>query len=142
MASCFYGAMSRTGVRENDPFDWEKSSVDGSLTTNTASSTQVQYCPTPQGLKPDIAVTNISDLPRTNDQLPADDSLRDEKGRFKVERKKGSYSESGFYKDDEEDTEKRASKPEMLTLLNRKEVFEGILEGAKPQRKDNKVIYV
>lgn len=56
-------------MKQSDPFDWEKTSVDGSLTTTTSSTSR--YLPTPQALKPDNALNNPSDLPRSNTVLPA-----------------------------------------------------------------------
>ena len=59
----------KRGIRQTDPFDWEKSTVDGSLTTTTSSTSK--YIATPQALKPDNALNNPSDLPRSNTVLAA-----------------------------------------------------------------------
>ena len=59
----------KRGIRQSDPYDWEKSTVDGSLTTTTSSTSK--YLATPQNLKPDIALNNPSDLPRSNTVLAA-----------------------------------------------------------------------
>ncbi len=131
--------MSRKGVCEKDPLDWEKSTADGSLTTTTASSTQVNYCPTPQGVRPDIANTNISDLPRTNDQIPADDSLGNDNAKLKAEKRRWSYAESGFHKDDEEISGKDGKYPPQMQDVLPKEILEGLLDGPKPQVKELKV---
>lgn len=56
-------------MRHSDPYDWEKSAVDGSLTTTTSSTSK--YLATPAALKPDNALNNPSDLPRSNTVLPA-----------------------------------------------------------------------
>ena len=61
--------MSKRGLKQTDPFDWEKTTVDGSLTTTTSSTSK--YIATPQALKPDNALNNPSDLPRSNTVLPA-----------------------------------------------------------------------
>lgn len=37
--SVFDNSMKTFGVIESDPFDWEKSGTDGSLTTTTTSTT-------------------------------------------------------------------------------------------------------
>ena len=84
--------MERKCVKESDPYDWEKSVPDGSVTT-MSSSTPGNYVPTPQGLKPDIAVANVSDLPRSNTQLVLDDSLRDEHGKPQAVKRRWSYAE-------------------------------------------------
>ena len=65
--------MLKRGFRHDDPYDWEKSSVDGSLTTSTSSTPIPKYLPTPQGMKPDNALNNPSDLPRSNTALPAEE---------------------------------------------------------------------
>ena len=59
----------KRGIRHSDPFDWEKSMVDGSLTTTTSSSSK--YLATPQALKADNVLNNPSDLPRSNTVLAA-----------------------------------------------------------------------
>lgn len=128
--------MSRKGIRENDPFDWEKATADGSLTTTTASSTPGNYNPTPQGLKPDIAATNISELPRTNEPALNDDSFKDDNDRQK-EKRRWSLAEGELAKDD---AERNVNKPADHILP--KDIFDGIAEGQKPQLKVNKVLYV
>eukprot|EP00794_Sanderia_malayensis_P020068 gene20068-22037_t len=143
LSSCFDDAMSRKCIRENDPFDWEKSSVDGSLTTTTASSTQGNYCPTPLGVKPDIAVTNVSDMPRTNDQIPADDSIGNDIAKVKGEKRRWSFAETGMGHKDNDDEEdvvvgKDARKTEQSQEMFRKEFFDGLLEGTRPQVKETK----
>lgn len=69
MRQCCEDALSKHGISHCDPYDWEKTTVDGSLTTTTSSTTK--YIPTPQGVKPDNALNNPSDLPRSNTALPA-----------------------------------------------------------------------
>lgn len=39
LMSVFDNSMKTFGVIESDPFDWEKSGTDGSLTTTTTSTT-------------------------------------------------------------------------------------------------------
>ena len=68
LRQCCENALSKRGIRLIDPYDWEKTSVDGSLTTTTSSTTR--YLATPLGLKPDHALNNPSDLPRSNTALP------------------------------------------------------------------------
>ena len=128
--------MSRKGIQENDPFDWEKNSADGSLTTTTASSTPGNYNPTPQGLKPDIAVTNVSEFPRTNEPLLNDDSIKDENFKPK-EKRRWSLAEGELAKDDIEQNQKRPIEPVLP-----KDVIGGLAESRKPQLKINKVIFV
>ena len=125
--------MSRKGIQDNDPFDWEKASADGSLTTTTASSTQGNYNPTPQGLKPDIAATNISELPRTNDPLLNDDSIKDDNARQK-EKRRWSLAEGELAKDEVEQVQKRPMES-VLPI----DVIDGLAEGKKPKLKMNKV---
>ena len=125
--------MSRKGIQENDPFDWEKASADGSLTTTTASSTQGNYNPTPQGLKPDIAATNISELPRTNDPLLNDDSIKDDNARQK-EKRRWSLAEGELAKDEVEQIQKRPMESALPI-----DVIDGLAEGKKPKLKTNKV---
>ena len=127
--------MSRKGIQENDPFDWEKASADGSLTTTTASSTQGNYNPTPQGLRPDIAATNISELPRTNEPLINDDSIKEENVRQK-EKRRWSLAEGELAKDDNEQNQKRP-----LDSVLPKDIIGGLVERKKPQLKVNKVIF-
>lgn len=69
MRQCCESALMKRGIRHSDPFDWEKSTVDGSLTTTTSSTSK--YLATPQALKPDNALNNPSDLPRSNTVLAA-----------------------------------------------------------------------
>ncbi|XP_057316958.1 uncharacterized protein LOC130657967 isoform X2 [Hydractinia symbiolongicarpus] len=68
LRQCCEDALSKRGIRHSDPFDWEKSNVDGSLTTTTSSTSK--YLATPLGFKPDVALNNPSDLPRSNTALP------------------------------------------------------------------------
>jgi len=134
LISCFLDAMSRKGIQDNDPFDWEKASADGSLTTTTASSTQGNYNPTPQGLKPDIAATNISELPRTNDPLLNDDSIKDDNARQK-EKRRWSLAEGELAKDEVEQVQKRPMES-VLPI----DVIDGLAEGKKPKLKMNKEV--
>ncbi|XP_066923149.1 uncharacterized protein [Clytia hemisphaerica] len=69
LRQCCENALMKRGIRQTDPFDWEKSTVDGSLTTTTSSTSK--YIATPQALKPDNALNNPSDLPRSNTVLAA-----------------------------------------------------------------------
>ena len=125
--------MSRKGIQENDPFDWEKASADGSLTTTTASSTQGHYNPTPQNLKPDIAATNISELPRTNEPALNDDSLKDDNARQKNKRR-WSFAEGELAKEEIDQNYKK-----MLEPVLPKDVIDGMPEGQRPLVKINKV---
>ena len=71
LRDCCEDALSKRGISHNDPYDWEKSS-DGSLTTNTSSTSK--YLATPAGItKPDNALNNPSDLPCSNTALPAEE---------------------------------------------------------------------
>ncbi len=142
MASCFFDAISRKGIRENDAFDWEKDAADGSLTTTTASSTQGNYNPTPQGLRPDIAVTNISELPRTNEPALNDDSLKNDNAR-QLDKRRWSFAETGMGRGDGESILGGDIKsPDAVAPLAKKDFIEGLIEGQRPQLKDSKVTII
>ncbi|XP_047132128.1 rho-associated protein kinase 2 isoform X1 [Hydra vulgaris] len=76
LRECCHIALNKRGIRQTDPYDWEKTSTDNSITTTNTTSTS-RYNATPLGLKPDQALNNPSDLPRSNTALPiGEDSLQ------------------------------------------------------------------
>ncbi|NXC75417.1 TTBK2 kinase, partial [Anhinga anhinga] len=79
LMSVFDNSMKTFGVIESDPFDWEKSGTDGSLTTTTTSTTpQLHTRLTPAALGIANATPIPGDLLRENtDEVFPDEQLSD-----------------------------------------------------------------
>ncbi|XP_077178848.1 tau-tubulin kinase 2 isoform X2 [Paroedura picta] len=79
LMSVFDNSMKTYGVSESDPFDWEKSGTDGSLTTNTTSTTpQLHTRQTPAAIGIANATPIPGDLLRENtDEVFPDEQLSD-----------------------------------------------------------------
>ncbi|KAG8449460.1 hypothetical protein GDO86_016204 [Hymenochirus boettgeri] len=79
LVSVFDNSMKAFGVLEGDPFDWEKSGMDGSLTTTTTSTThQLQTRLTPAAIGIANATPIPGDLLRENtDEVFPDEQLSD-----------------------------------------------------------------
>ncbi|KFO70150.1 Tau-tubulin kinase 2 [Cuculus canorus] len=79
LMSVFDNSMKTFGVIESDPFDWEKSGTDGSLTTTTTSTTpQLHTRLTPAA----IGITNATPIPgdllrENTDEVFPDEQLSD-----------------------------------------------------------------
>ncbi|XP_073204705.1 tau-tubulin kinase 2 isoform X3 [Lepidochelys kempii] len=79
LMSVFDNSMKTSGVIESDPFDWEKSGTDGSLTTTTTSTTpQLHTRLTPAAIGIANATPIPGDLLRENtDEVFPDEQLSD-----------------------------------------------------------------
>ncbi|XP_048340093.1 tau-tubulin kinase 2 isoform X2 [Sphaerodactylus townsendi] len=79
LMSVFDNSMKNFGVTESDPFDWEKSGIDGSLTTTTTSTTpQLHTRQTPAAIGIANATPIPGDLLRENtDEVFPDEQLSD-----------------------------------------------------------------
>ncbi|XP_060117401.1 tau-tubulin kinase 2 isoform X1 [Heteronotia binoei] len=79
LMSVFDNSMKNYGVTESDPFDWEKSGTDGSLTTTTTSTTpQLHTRQTPAAIGIANATPIPGDLLRENtDEVFPDEQLSD-----------------------------------------------------------------
>uniref|UniRef100_A0A8C8SV71 non-specific serine/threonine protein kinase n=1 Tax=Pelusios castaneus TaxID=367368 RepID=A0A8C8SV71_9SAUR len=79
LMSVFDNSMKTSGVTESDPFDWEKSGTDGSLTTTTTSTTpQLHTRLTPAAIGIANATPIPGDLLRENtDEVFPDEQLSD-----------------------------------------------------------------
>ncbi|KAM4663538.1 tau-tubulin kinase 2 [Discoglossus pictus] len=79
LLSVFDNSMKTFGIVDSDPFDWEKSGADGSLTTMTTSSTpQLHTRQTPAAIGIANATPIPGDLLRENtDEVFADEQLSD-----------------------------------------------------------------
>ncbi|XP_043373479.1 tau-tubulin kinase 2 isoform X6 [Dermochelys coriacea] len=79
LMSVFDNSMKTSGIIESDPFDWEKSGTDGSLTTTTTSTTpQLHTRLTPAAIGIANATPIPGDLLRENtDEVFPDEQLSD-----------------------------------------------------------------
>uniref|UniRef100_H2ZV72 non-specific serine/threonine protein kinase n=1 Tax=Latimeria chalumnae TaxID=7897 RepID=H2ZV72_LATCH len=94
LMSVFDNNVKKHGVVESDPFDWEKSGMDGSLTTTTTSTTpQLHTRQTPAALGIANATPIPGDLLRENtDEVLQDEQLSDgENGMASPERIPGHH---------------------------------------------------
>ncbi|XP_055485148.1 tau-tubulin kinase 2 [Psammomys obesus] len=78
LTSVFDNSIEAFGVMESDPFDWEKSGTDGSLTTTTTATPQLHTRLTPAAIGIANATPIPGDLLRENtDEVFPDEQLSD-----------------------------------------------------------------